>query len=50
MQFTDYKIADVKDKTQIAQRLAQLESELSRDVGSDVVLIAYQKNEGTANR
>jgi hypothetical protein len=45
MQFTDYKIADVKDKTQIVERLAKIESDLSKDIGGDVVLIAYQKDE-----
>jgi|GEM_PF-4840100 len=48
MQFDSYKIADVKDKTQIAQRLSQVENEISKDIGQDVVLIAYQKDENTA--
>lgn len=47
MQFTDYKIADVKDKTQIVERLAKIESDLSNDIGGDVVLIAYQKSDNT---
>lgn len=45
MQFRDYKIADIKDKTEIVERLAKIETDLSKDVGSDVVLIAYQKSE-----
>lgn len=45
MQFSDYKIADVKDKAQIVERLAKIENDLSKDVGGNVVLIAYQKNE-----
>lgn len=45
MQFANYKIADVKDKTQIVERLAKIESDLSTDIGGDVVLIAYQKDE-----
>lgn len=44
MQFTDYKIADIKDKAQIVERLAKIESDLSADIGGDVVLIAYQKD------
>ncbi|MDF2892259.1 MAG: hypothetical protein K0R80_2626 [Clostridia bacterium] len=45
MQFSDYKIAEIKDKAQIVERLAKVEGELSKDIGGDVVLIAYQKNE-----
>ncbi|HYE11319.1 MAG TPA: hypothetical protein VEF53_14190 [Patescibacteria group bacterium] len=45
MQFTDYKIAEVKDKAQIAERLTKMENDLSNDIGGDIVLIAYQKNE-----
>ncbi|MDF2841524.1 MAG: hypothetical protein K0Q99_2296 [Clostridia bacterium] len=45
MQFTDYKIADIKDKSSIAERLAKIENDLSADIGGEVVLIAYQKNE-----
>ena len=45
MQFNNYKIADVKDKAQIVERLAKIESDLSADIGGDVVLIAYQKDE-----
>jgi biotin carboxyl carrier protein len=45
MQFTDYKIADIKDKTQIVECLAKIENDLSADIGGDVVLIAYQKDE-----
>lgn len=45
MQFKDYKIADVKDKAQIVERLAKIENDLSKDIGGDIVLIAYQKDE-----
>lgn len=45
MEFNNYKIADVKDKAQIVERLAKIESDLSKDMGGDVVLIAYQKDE-----
>jgi hypothetical protein len=45
MQFTNYKIADIKDKTEIVERLAKIESDLSADIGGDIVLIAYQKEE-----
>jgi hypothetical protein len=45
MQFTDYKIADIKDKTEIVERLAKIENDLSADIGGDIVLIAYQKEE-----
>lgn len=45
MEFTDYKIADVKDQAKIVERLATLEKDLSQDIGGDVVLIAYQRNE-----
>jgi hypothetical protein len=45
MEFNNYKIADVKDKSDIVKRLAKVESDLSKDIGGDVVLIAYQKDE-----
>lgn len=45
MEFNNYKIADVKDKTDIVERLAKVERDLSKDIGGDVVLIAYQKDE-----
>lgn len=45
MEFNNYKIADIKDKTQIVERLAKIENDLSADIGEDVVLIAYQRDE-----
>jgi hypothetical protein len=50
MEFNNYKIADVEDKSQIADRLAQVESDLSADIGGDVVLIAYQKQKDEIDR
>jgi hypothetical protein len=45
VQFNNYKIADVKDKAQIVERLAKIENDLSKDIGGNIVLIAYQKDE-----
>jgi hypothetical protein len=47
MQYKDYKIAEVKNNAEIVKRLSQVENELSRDLGKDVVLIAYQKDKAT---
>lgn len=45
MQFQDYKIADIKDKSEIVEKLGRIENDLSKDVGREVILIAYQKDE-----
>lgn len=47
MQFQDYKIADIKNNTQIVERLSQVEEDLSKDMGCKVVLIAYQEADTT---
>lgn len=49
MQFGNYKIADVRDKSEIIERLAKVEDEISKDIGKDVVLIAYQREDGNSN-
>lgn len=45
MQLANYKLADIKDNAQVVERLTKIENDLSKDIGKDVVLIAYQKDE-----
>jgi hypothetical protein len=45
MQFANYKLANIKDNTQVVERLTKIENDISKDIGSDIVLIAYQKDE-----
>ena len=45
MQFANYKLADIKENTQAVERISEIENDLSKYIGSDIVLIAYQKDE-----
>lgn len=41
----DYKIADIKMDAKITNRFTEFENEMAKEIGGDVVLIAYQRDE-----
>ncbi len=40
-----YNLAELKNNTHAIQRLTELENEMGKEIGGDVVLIAYKGNE-----
>ncbi|MDF2519922.1 MAG: hypothetical protein K0R84_550 [Clostridia bacterium] len=45
MHTKDYKFADIKNNKEAIERLSKVEEDLSKDLGGNIVLIAYQKDE-----
>ena len=41
----EYKLAGIKEKEDILKRITKYEDELAKEIGGDVVLIAYQRDE-----
>ena len=41
----EYRIADINKDSQVIRQLTEFENEIAREVGGEVVLIAYQRDE-----
>ncbi len=41
-----YRLADINDNQKVKQRLTEYEKDIAREIGGNIVLIAYQREDG----
>lgn len=41
-----YRLADINNNQKVRQRLTEYENDIAKEIGGDIVLVAYQREEG----
>lgn len=41
-----YRLADINDNQKVKQQLTEYENDIAKEIGGDIALVAYQREEG----